>query len=80
MKINTVLGPVDTAQLGRTLMHEHILCANWTARQSYPDWLDRAEFVSLAVRMLKRLKERGFSTFVDATPPGLVGISISSVK
>lgn len=71
MKINTVLGPVDTAQLGRTLMHEHILCANWTARQSYPDWLDRAEFVSLAVRMLKRLKERGFSTFVDATPPGL---------
>ena len=71
MKIQTVLGEVDTKDLGKTLMHEHILCANWTARQSYPDWLDRAEFVDLAVRMLRRLKARGFSTLVDATPPGL---------
>ena len=71
MKIQTVLGEVDTKDLGKPLMHEHILCANWTARQSYPDWLDRAEFVDLAVRMLRRLKARGFSTLVDATPPGL---------
>lgn len=71
MKVNTVLGPVDSAKLGKTLMHEHILCANWTARMSYPDWIDRAEVVDLAVRMLKRLKRYGFTTFVDETPPGL---------
>ena len=27
--INGVLGPSDTADLGFTLMHEHILIANW---------------------------------------------------
>lgn len=71
MMVNTVLGPVDTAALGKTLMHEHILCANWTARMSYPDWLDKDEFVDFAVRMLRRAKACGYHTLVDATPPGL---------
>lgn len=70
-KINTVLGSVAVDALGKTLMHEHLLCANWTARMNYPDWLDRAEFVDLAVRMIKRLKARGYCTLVDATPPSL---------
>ena len=30
--INGVLGPLDTADLGFTLMHEHILIANWSMR------------------------------------------------
>ena len=71
MKINTVLGPIESKNLGRTLMHEHLLCANWTARMSYPDWFDRAEFVDLAVRMLQRLKNCGYSTIVDSTTPSL---------
>lgn len=71
MKVNTVLGPVAPAALGKTLMHEHILCANWTARMSYTDWLDRDAFVTFAVRMLGRAKALGYQTLVDATPPGL---------
>ena len=27
MMIQGVLGPIDTAELGQTLMHEHITCA-----------------------------------------------------
>ena len=79
MKVNTVLGPVSSNDLGMTLMHEHILCANWTARMSYPDWLDRKEVVDLAVKMLKAVKAYGFQTLVDCTPPGL-GRDISIIK
>lgn len=28
-RINSVLGPIDTENLGPTMMHEHILIANW---------------------------------------------------
>ncbi len=79
MKVNTVLGPVDTKELGRTLMHEHILCANWTARMNYPDWLSRGELIDLAVKLLKRLKKCGFCTIVDGTPPAL-GRDVSILK
>ncbi|MDO4343676.1 MAG: phosphotriesterase [Eubacteriales bacterium] len=71
MKVNTVLGPVDSSKLGKTLMHEHILCANWTARMSYPGWINHDEVVELAVRMLRAVKACGFQTIVDCTPPGL---------
>lgn len=79
MKVNTVLGPIDTKKLGKTLMHEHILCANWTARMSYPDWFNRKELIDMAVSMLKRLKDCGFDTIVDGTPPAL-GRDVSVLK
>lgn len=79
MKVNTVLGPIDTKKLGKTLMHEHILCANWTARMNYPDWLNRKELIDMAVSMLKRLKDCGFDTIVDGTPPAL-GRDVSVLK
>ena len=40
-KINSVLGVIDTADLGFTLMHEHITVASWSMRQAYHDWVDR---------------------------------------
>lgn len=79
MKVNTVLGPVDTKELGKTLMHEHIMCVNWTARMNYPDWINRKELVDMAVKMLKRLKKYGFCTIVDGTPPAL-GRDVSVLK
>ena len=79
MKVNTVLGPVDTKDLGKTLMHEHILCANWTARMNYTDWVNREELIDMAVKLMKRLKKYGFSTIVDGTPPAL-GRDISVIK
>ena len=38
MKVNTVLGSLDTKDMGYTLMHEHIMIANHTMRRMGADW------------------------------------------
>ena len=35
--VPTVLGPVDTAELGTTYMHEHIFVLTPDAQQNYPE-------------------------------------------
>jgi predicted metal-dependent phosphotriesterase family hydrolase len=35
-KINSVLGPLDTADLGFTLSHDHIILSSAGIRQVYP--------------------------------------------
>jgi phosphotriesterase-related protein len=66
--INGVLGPIDTADLGFTLMHEHILIANWSMRQAFADWVDTAFVIEQASRELSAAKELGVRTVVDLTP------------
>jgi phosphotriesterase-related protein len=66
-KIEGVLGGIDTAELGFTLMHEHILVANWSMRQAFADWYDRETHVPAAVAELCAAKERGVRTLVDLT-------------
>jgi phosphotriesterase-related protein len=65
--IHGVCGPIDTAQLGFTLMHEHILNANWAMRQSFPEWLDVEDHVERAVREIRSAVERGVTSIVDLT-------------
>ena len=38
--INTVLGEVDTADLGFTLTHEHVMTSAAGIRQTYPELID----------------------------------------
>jgi phosphotriesterase-related protein len=66
-----VCGPIDTADLGFTLMHEHVLVANWPMRMAFPDWLDRDAHVARATEEVKAAKARGVSTIVDLTPINL---------
>ncbi len=66
-KVNTVLGPVDAKDLGRTLMHEHFY---WTypgsdANTLYP--YDRKAVVEECLRRVKEVKEHGIQTIVDFT-------------
>ncbi len=65
--IQGVLGPIDTAELGFTLMHEHILVANWSMRQCFADWIDLERHRRDAVEEVISAKERGCSRrhFVD---------------
>jgi phosphotriesterase-related protein len=70
-RINGVLGPIDTAELGFTLMHEHVLVANWAMRQSFARWLDRDAHVRYAAGELRSAAERGVRTIVDLTPINL---------
>ena len=37
--VNSVLGPLDTADLGFTLMHEHIMVAAAGVYRDYPELL-----------------------------------------
>jgi len=70
-KINSVLGPIDTSDLGFTLMHEHLAVLNWAMRQVFPNWIDRDEIIAIAVKDLQIAKEYDVETIVDATPINL---------
>lgn len=69
--INAVLGPLATEDLGFTLMHEHVLIANWSMRQGFPDYIDIPRFIDEAVEELRTVREHGVRTIVDLTPINL---------
>jgi phosphotriesterase-related protein len=66
--IHSATGLLDTADLGFTLMHEHVR-VGWPAMyQQYPDLFDRDEEIERAVTRLTAAKEAGVRTIVDLTP------------
>lgn len=69
--VETVRGPVDTGDLGRVLMHEHVFVLNEEIRENYPDYWDEEERIRDAVEKLTELKARGIDTIVDPTVVGL---------
>lgn len=79
MKVNTVLGSLDTKDMGYTLMHEHIMIANHTMRRMWADWILIDEFVEFAKRYIARGKRAGVQTIVDVTPFQL-GRDVSVLK
>jgi phosphotriesterase-related protein len=64
--VNSVSGPLDTADLGFTLMHEHILVQSPGVRENFPVW-DRAAELQKAVGMIRGVMDRGVRTLVDLT-------------
>lgn len=71
-EVATVRGPVDSAALGRTYMHEHIFVLTPDVQQNYPDeWGDEDTRVADAVQKLNELAGRGVTTIVDPTVIGL---------
>ena len=70
MPIQTVLGPVEPAHLGVTLMHEHTLVDawEWGGRLGYDSTVDDEE---LLVEELAFYRDAGGSALVDVTPIGL---------
>lgn len=72
--VQTVRGPVDTAALGKVLMHEHVFVLGTEIRENYaeyPSVWDEEERVTDAVAKLTELKARGIDTIVDPTVIGL---------
>jgi phosphotriesterase-related protein len=71
-QVNTARGPVDTAGLGRTYMHEHIFVLSSDVQQNYPEeWGDEDLRVADAAAKLRALAEQGVRTIVDLTVVGL---------
>lgn len=66
--VNGVLGPIETDDLGFTLMHEHIMIANWSMRQAFADWVDTEQIIDYAAGELAKAKEVGVKTVADLTP------------
>jgi phosphotriesterase-related protein len=70
--IHTVRGPLDTAQLGVTLMHEHVFVLSTEILQNYPDiWGDEEQRIAGAAARLNELYELGVYSIVDLTVIGL---------
>jgi phosphotriesterase-related protein len=71
-QVETIRGPVDTADLGPTLMHEHVFVLSTEILENYGhEWWDEEERVADAVDQLRALLERGIKTIVDPTVIGL---------
>jgi phosphotriesterase-related protein len=71
--VETVRGPVEAAELGKVLMHEHIFVLSPEFVVNYPehDGFQEDEQVPEAIRRLKELAAAGIDTIVDPTVIGL---------
>ena len=69
--VHTAAGPIDSADLGKVLVHEHVFIVGEEFRQNYQDDWDEDAKVAEAVRDLSELKELGIDTILDPTVLGL---------
>ena len=65
--INSVLGPMDTADLGVTLSHEHVLVSSAGIQYVYPEFIDREGTIARGVADLREAHGEGLRTIVDVT-------------
>jgi phosphotriesterase-related protein len=66
VQINGVLGPISPDDLGFTLMHEHVMVCASGLWESYPDLLGE-DRDARAIATLKKARDEGIATIVDAT-------------
>lgn len=66
--VQTVLGPIDSAELGFTLMHEHVVIGlpGWEFDATYT--VNRRQAIELASESLAELRALGVRTLVDPCP------------
>lgn len=70
--VETARGPIDTAELGQTLMHEHVFLIDPEIQQNHPEeWGSEDDRVADAVRKLNEVAALGVRTVVDPTVIGL---------
>jgi len=67
-KVMTVRGPIDPAQLGVTLSHDHLIVDGWGLRQLYDAILDDE---AIAIEEMKRYRAAGGGAVCDPTNIGL---------
>ena len=78
--VQTARGAVETANLGVTLMHEHVFVLDLEILHNYPEeWGDEDKRIADAVARMNELKATGVDTIVDLTVLGL-GRSIQRIQ
>ena len=68
--VQTVLGPIDPAELGFTLPHEHTQIALWHIPNRWDYWELTADEPVITAE-LARYRAAGGGTLVDVTPAGM---------
>jgi phosphotriesterase-related protein len=66
--IQTVTGPIAPAELGVTLIHEHVICDFIGAEKTGPHRWDQDEVFETMLPYLTTLREAGAQTFGDCSP------------
>lgn len=69
--VPTAAGEIDSADLGRTLVHEHVFVLGEEYRVNYQDDWDEGRMVERAVSDLTELAALGIDTILDPTVLGL---------
>jgi len=70
--IETATGAIDSSELGRVLMHEHVFVISPEMQQNVPEeWGDENARIDDAATRLKELKASGIDAIVDPTALGL---------
>ena len=71
-QVNTVCGPIPVAQLGVTLMHEHLVIGypGWEADTLHPGPA-RRDMVSICCDKIQAMQERGIQSMLDPCPNDL---------
>ena len=77
--INSVLGPLDTTDLGFTLSHEHVVSTSAGIQYVYPEFIDREGSMRLGISDLREAYAEGLRTIVDVTTIDL-GRDIKSLE
>ncbi len=70
-KVETMRGPVDSANLGNVLVHEHVILMDLEYVENYRLDFDEATVVDRAAQELNALKAAGIDTIIDLTVLGL---------
>ncbi len=65
--INSVLGPMDTADLGFTLSHEHVIVTSAGIQYVYPEFIDRDGTIERGIASLSEAHGEGLRTIIDVT-------------
>ena len=66
-KVESVLGPMETSDLGFTLSHEHIVVSSAGIPQIYPEFIQREDSITEAIKVLSEAKEEGLDSIIDVT-------------
>ncbi|WP_052848002.1 phosphotriesterase family protein [Streptomyces avicenniae] len=70
VRVPTARGPIDAADLGVTLAHEHLFVLSAEFQSNYPHLWDREAGIAAAVRQLADAYAAGVRTLVDMTVVG----------
>jgi len=69
--VQTVTGPIDSSDLGRTLMHEHLVIGYPGWESATLDHPDRGEMLRICIDRIEELKSLGYRSMVDPCPSDL---------